>query len=159
MTLQVDGGAAPAVISEVGDEVVKLDLNPPLAGKQLLLEVEIVSLVPQDKVTDLGGGLIMETTAPGDNASFPQSGQVALMHYVGLLQDGNVFRSTPEEGSPLRVPLDGTPAQFGLDEAARRMSVGQRAVLRVPSSRAYGAQGSEDGTVPADADLRLFLEL
>lgn len=160
LKLQVEGGETPAIISEVTDEVVKLDLNSPLAGKQLLFDVEIVNLVPQDRVDDLGGGLIMETKTPGDGVSRPQPGQTVLLHFVGLLQDGSVFRSTVEEGAPVRITLEGTRAcNMGLDVAASRMSVGQRTILRVPSSRAYGSEGSEDGKVPADADLRFFLEL
>lgn len=159
LTLQVDGQAAPAVISELSEDTVSLDMNAPLAGRKLRLEVEVVKVVPKEKVDDLGAGLVMETTKPGDKESYPQAGQTAVVHYVGVLPNGDVFKSTPDDGEPLRLLLDGTPAQFGVDEAVRRMSVGQRSVLRVASSRGFGPAGSEDGKVPPNSDLRLFLEL
>jgi FKBP-type peptidyl-prolyl cis-trans isomerase SlyD len=41
-----DGFSYMAVISEINDDVVVLDFNPPLAGKTLTYDVEVVSLRP-----------------------------------------------------------------------------------------------------------------
>ncbi|MDD4956810.1 MAG: peptidylprolyl isomerase [Candidatus Omnitrophica bacterium] len=41
---QQDGGVVPVRISEVRDDVVVIDFNHPLAGKDLLFEVKIVSV-------------------------------------------------------------------------------------------------------------------
>jgi len=39
-----DGRKIPAVITEVGDKTVKLDLNHPLAGKALNFEIKVVDI-------------------------------------------------------------------------------------------------------------------
>ena len=39
-----DGGPFPAVITEVGDENVTVDLNHPMAGKDLTFEIEVLSV-------------------------------------------------------------------------------------------------------------------
>ncbi|TVS02691.1 MAG: peptidylprolyl isomerase [Rhodobacteraceae bacterium] len=43
-----DGRAIPVVIAEVGPELVTLDANHPLAGKDLTFAVEVVSVSTQD---------------------------------------------------------------------------------------------------------------
>ncbi|MCA8957093.1 MAG: peptidylprolyl isomerase [Planctomycetes bacterium] len=39
-----DGGAQPGWVTEIDDETVHIDLNPPLAGETLHFEVEVVSI-------------------------------------------------------------------------------------------------------------------
>jgi peptidylprolyl isomerase len=41
-----DGQRVPATVTEVGDQVVTLDFNHPLAGEDLTFEIELVSLGP-----------------------------------------------------------------------------------------------------------------
>ncbi len=41
---QQDGGPIPVVISEVSDEVIILDANHPLAGKNLIFDIELVEI-------------------------------------------------------------------------------------------------------------------
>jgi FKBP-type peptidyl-prolyl cis-trans isomerase 2 len=40
----VDGRTAPAVIAEIGDESIKIDANHPLAGLDLVFEIELVQI-------------------------------------------------------------------------------------------------------------------
>lgn len=40
----VDGRTAPAIIAEVGDESIKIDANHPLAGLNLVFEIELVEI-------------------------------------------------------------------------------------------------------------------
>lgn len=39
-----EGRAVPAVVAEVVDEAIRLDLNHPLAGKTLIFDIEIVEI-------------------------------------------------------------------------------------------------------------------
>ncbi|MDG5767879.1 peptidylprolyl isomerase [Balneolales bacterium ANBcel1] len=41
---QQDGGAIPVVITDVTDDTVKLDANHPLAGQELIFEIEVVEV-------------------------------------------------------------------------------------------------------------------
>lgn len=163
LTVQVGEEQLPAVITEVDDESVTLDMNVPLAGKTLLFSVEVTKVARKERVKDLGNGLILETTADGDCSTFPKQGGSAKIHYVGTLDDnGEVFVSTPDLGAPLEVALGkGQGALLrGIDQALPHMSLGERAVLRVPSEPwGFGERGSPDGKVPPGAAFRLFVEL
>ena len=46
----------------------------------------------------------------------------------------------------------------GWDEGVMKMSVGQRALLKIPAAMGYGAQGA-GGAIPPDADLIFDVEL
>ncbi len=41
---QADGSAVPVVVTEVTDENIELDANHPLAGKDLVFDIELVSV-------------------------------------------------------------------------------------------------------------------
>ncbi len=44
-----NGGELPGVIEDIGETIVKVDFNHPLAGHTTKLEVEIISVEPVDK--------------------------------------------------------------------------------------------------------------
>ncbi|MDO6424680.1 FKBP-type peptidyl-prolyl cis-trans isomerase [Saccharophagus degradans] len=41
-----NGGEMPGVIAEIGEDIVKVDFNHPLAGREITFEVEIISVKP-----------------------------------------------------------------------------------------------------------------
>lgn len=41
-----NGGEMPGVIAEIGEEIVKVDFNHPLAGREITFEVEIIAIKP-----------------------------------------------------------------------------------------------------------------
>lgn len=41
-----NGGELPGVIAEIGEEIVKVDFNHPLAGREITFSVEIVEVAP-----------------------------------------------------------------------------------------------------------------
>ena len=46
LTVDAYGETFPAIVSEVSDEGITLDLNPPLAGRTLVFELKVVSVDP-----------------------------------------------------------------------------------------------------------------
>jgi len=46
LTLQSSGGAFRATVIEITETAVTLDANPPVAGKDLTFEIELVEIVP-----------------------------------------------------------------------------------------------------------------
>lgn len=80
------------------------------------------------------------------------------VHYTGwLASDGTIFDSSH---------LRGEPATFGLSsviegwaEGIPGMKEGGKRRLIIPSEKAYGASGTPDGSIPADADLVFEVEL
>jgi len=47
----------------------------------------------------------------------------------------------------------------GWDEGLMQMSLGERAILTIPSELGYGAQGFHDDYIPPNADLVFHVEL
>ena len=79
-----------------------------------------------------------------------------LVHYHGMLVNGKVFDSSVERGEPVKFPLRGVIP--GWQEGVAKMNVGGKATLVVPSSLAYGEQGSPP-VIPPGATLQFDVEL
>jgi FKBP-type peptidyl-prolyl cis-trans isomerase FklB len=90
-------------------------------------------------VITLESGLQYSVLQQGEGAT-PKLDDRVRTHYHGTLIDGTVFDSTVESGEP---------ASFGVGEvipgwtdALRRMKVGDKWRLFIPSEMAYGVQGA-----------------
>lgn len=154
MMLQQPADGSNAVIKELdsGNGESTIDLNHPLAGKELLWTVKLVACA-QD--SDVG----IETLSPGDGKTFPTVGDQLTVHYIGsLAASGTQFDSSRERGDPFSFPLGSGQVITGWEVGLARMSLGERAMLRIPSSLAYDHRGLGD-LIPPDADLRFDVEL
>mmetsp|Transcript_123861 Transcript_123861/g.395831 ORF Transcript_123861/g.395831 Transcript_123861/m.395831 type:complete len:596 (+) Transcript_123861:115-1902(+) len=106
---------------------------------------------------DLGSGLRLRVLSPGDGETFPKEGDYIYVHYVGTLADGSLFDSSREREKPFGFPIGRGRVIQGWEVGLSKMSLGERAVLHIPSALAYG--GRAHGQVPADSDLDFELEL
>lgn len=50
------GRAFPAVVTEINDAVIKMDVNHPLAGKTLIFDIEIAEMGLEPEISGCGGG-------------------------------------------------------------------------------------------------------
>merc|ERR1719473_1752407 len=108
---------------------------------------------------DLGGGLTLAVLKPGDGKTFPKSGDKLTMHYTGTLADGgSKFDSSRDRGQPFQFTIGVGQVIPGWDEGVMKMSLGQRAILRIPSDMGYGRKGA-GGVIPPNADLVFDVEL
>jgi len=120
---------------------------------RLNLEREEMFLAENGKkegVTTLENGLQYLELTPGTGPA-PGDRDNVQVQYRGTLQDGTVFDDTAERG----------PASFALStlipgwqEALRRMKVGARWRIFVPSRLAYGREGS--GSIIGPNELLIF---
>jgi len=96
----------------------------------------------------------------GDGKTFPAYGDTLRVHYTGKLQDdGTVFDSSRDRGTPFDFKFGKKEVIAGWDEGMKNMSLGEVALLMIPSAKAYGEQGSPDGSVPPFADLKFEVQL
>ena len=56
------------------------------------------------------------------------------------------------------APLDVLQVIQGWDEGVAQMSLGEKAILKIPAEQGYGASGA-GGVIPPDADLQFEVEL
>jgi peptidylprolyl isomerase len=92
------------------------------------------------------------------NGPSPESGQIVSVHYTGFLDDGTIFDSSVERGTPFQFPLGQGAVIRGWDEGIALLNEGSKARLIIPSDLGYGAGGS-GGVIPPNATLVFDVEL
>jgi len=136
-----------ASAEEMADPLSKLCLADHLAGRPVLEELTentTVSIIRMEE---------------GDRTTFPAYGDTLRVHYTGKLQDDNsVFDSSVARGTPFDFKVGKNEVIKGWDEAFMKLSLGERAMLLIPSAKAYGAQGAPPD-VPPHSDLKFEVHL
>jgi FKBP-type peptidyl-prolyl cis-trans isomerase len=85
-------------------------------------------------------------------------GQVAVMHYVGTLEDGSPFDSSRERSQTFEFPLGAGMVIEGWEQGVEGMKVGELRKLTIPYTMAYG-EGGIPGVIPPKATLIFEVEL
>lgn len=108
----------------------------------------------QRGITVTESGLRYEVITEGSGQK-PLQNDTVRVHYEGSFIDGTVFDSSYSRGHPEEFPL--SQVIPGWSEGLRLMNVGGVYRLYIPSSLAYGAEGS--GAIPPYAVLIFQVEL
>jgi FKBP-type peptidyl-prolyl cis-trans isomerase FkpA len=96
-------------------------------------------------------GITLITERPGTGAT-PTDTDFAIIKYEGrLAADGTVFDANDNTPLPVGRMIP------GFSQGLKRMQVGGKYILRIPSELGYGAEGA--GPIPANADLEFTVEL
>jgi FKBP-type peptidyl-prolyl cis-trans isomerase len=114
---------------------------------------------PTVTITEPGepADLILSDTTVGTGLAAAQ-GDLAEIHYVGLLTDGTEFDNSWDRDATFMVPV-GTGAVIpGFDQGLVGMAEGGRRVLVIPPSLGYGASGA-GAAIPADATLIFVIDM
>jgi len=85
-------------------------------------------------------------------------GNTLSMHYTGKLEDGTVFDSSVERGTPFTFDLGEGQVIAGWDEGVQGMRVGGKRELVIPFDLAYGENGIP-GVIPGSATLIFEVEV
>jgi FKBP-type peptidyl-prolyl cis-trans isomerase len=102
-------------------------------------------------------GFKKETTKEGSGSN-PTAGQHVIAHYHGTLEDGKVFDSSVERGTPFEFDVGVGQVIKGWDTAFLDMKKGEKAVITCPPDYAYGA-GGHPPVIPENATLTFEVEL
>eukprot|EP00913_Durusdinium_trenchii_P007694 g7228.t1 len=101
----------------------------------------------------------VKTLRPGDGVTYPKPGDKLVTHYVGrLAATGQEIDSSYQRRLPFRFQLGVQQVIPGWDEGLQRMTLGEKALLTIPASLAYGHSGA-GGSIPPDTDLTFEVEL
>ena len=99
---------------------------------------------------------MLKQVKAGDGKTFPKDGDELFMEYAGYLQTGQLFDSTKNRDL-FSFKLGASQVIPGWEVALKHMSLGERAVMRVPAGMAYGQSGI--GPIPPNSDLFFEVEL
>merc|ERR1712194_252846 len=106
-----------------------------------------------------GDGLMLKELTPGNGVTFPKKGDSLTMHYTGTLSDsGKKFDSSYDRNQPFHFTIGVGQVILGWDQGIVKMSLGEKAVLRIPSAMGYGSSGA-GGVIPPNADLDFEVQL
>lgn len=100
--------------------------------------------------------LVVQDVVVGTGAE-AMAGQKLQVHYIGRLQNGQVFDSSRERGQAFTFTLGVGDVIRGWDQGLPGMKVGGKRVLVIPSLLGYGERGI--GPIPPDATLIFEVEL
>lgn len=101
-----------------------------------------------------GGGMNVEHIVEGTGLQ-AQATDTVEVHYHGTLEDGTVFDSSVQRGTPAKFPLNRVIACWKM--GIPQMKVGGKATLTCPPEVAYGERGT--GRIPPNATLTFEVEL
>ena len=113
---------------------------------------------------DLGQGLVREILEPGSGPA-AATGRLVRFHYRSHLADTwGDEEAEPFDSSgpmPMETTLDsGEPRLIdGLTRGLAGLRAGSRALLRIPATLAWGAEGNPAAGVPEEADLVVELRV
>jgi peptidylprolyl isomerase len=85
------------------------------------------------------------------------TGDLLAVHYIGTLQNGTVFDSSYNRGTPYVFRLGARAVIAGWDQGIPGMKVGGKRRLIIPPSLAYGSQGNPP--IPPNATIQFDVEL
>lgn len=92
------------------------------------------------------------------NGDKPKKGQKVKVHYTGKLEDGSVFDSSVERGTPIEFTLGVGQVIKGWDEGISDMKVGEKRQLIIPPDLGYGLNGYPP-VIPPNSTLIFDTEL
>ena len=102
-------------------------------------------------------GLFYTIIEPGDGPKV-KAGDIVRMRYTGKFLDGTVFDSNIDPpGDAISVQAGSGRLIKGMDEGARLLKKGGKAMLYIPSGLAYGPQAR--GSIPANSILLFYIEI
>jgi len=156
-TVQLDSGEYAKVV-KVEDDAIILDLNSPLVGKRISFEVKLEKI--ENETNNVMSGVQVQTVKAGDGKTYPKVGSRVSVHYIGTLADGGKeFDSSRRNNrAPFSFVLGAGLVIRGWDVGVAKLSLGERAMLYIPSEMGYSSRGAGD-VIPPNANLVFDVEL
>ncbi len=86
-------------------------------------------------------------------------GNRVLVHYTGMLENGEKFDSSVDRGTPFTFDLGAGQVIKGWEIGVEGMKEGEKRKLIIPPELGYGESGTPGGPIPPNATLIFEVEL
>jgi len=91
------------------------------------------------------------------NGRKPNSGEIAVFHFTGYLDEGTKFSSSYENNTPLEAPVGVGKLLKGIDVSLMDMNQGEKRIIVVPYYLGFGEMGQPP--IPPKATIIFEVEL
>jgi FKBP-type peptidyl-prolyl cis-trans isomerase len=145
-----DDATRPQALGETGKAA-------PTTASVVVADLEPAPPTAPGETKTTKSGVKYETLKEG-TGPVCKAGQEVTIHYVGTLENGQVFDSSRTKGTPLKFAVGTGKVIKGWDEAVPGMKVGEQRKLFIPAAVGYGALGSPP-RIPPNAPLIFEVEL
>lgn len=88
----------------------------------------------------------------------PKDGDQVTVNYIGKLLNGKEFDNSWKKDKPFKFIVGKKQVIKGWDRVIKRMHIGQRLRVRIPSELAYGSKGI-GSIIPPNSDLIFVIKL
>ena len=111
---------------------------------------------PSGAFKETDNGIYYEILKKGSGKT-PEAGKTVTVHYLGKLSDGTEFDSSYKRNQPFDFVLGQGRVIQGWEETLKEMKKGEKRVVLLPPSMAYGSRGI--GPIPPNSYLIFEIEL
>mmetsp|Transcript_51174 Transcript_51174/g.121619 ORF Transcript_51174/g.121619 Transcript_51174/m.121619 type:complete len:234 (-) Transcript_51174:32-733(-) len=140
--------ASAFCIKDVNERVLKEEPS----AKKAVMRKEVGASI------DFGDGLTFQEKKQGNAETFPSAGDRVRVHYTTMLDGTKLDSSRNDWNEPYEFTMGSDDVVEGWNKALPKLSLGQRGVLHVPASLAYGSEGV-GAVVPPGSDLDYDIEV
>jgi FKBP-type peptidyl-prolyl cis-trans isomerase len=112
----------------------------------------------KDKLQKTPGGVQYYIVEKGNGAKVNKNDLVGVSYHGALESNGKEFDSSFKRGDDLKFNVGQAQMIPGLDETMLYLNVGDKAILFIPYSKAYGEEGRPP-VIPAKANLVFYIEV
>lgn len=112
----------------------------------------------KNKIINFVDGLRVEILREGSGIKV-KNGDIVIVNYIGMLEDGTVFDSSYNRNKPFMFKLGSGMVIKGWEEGIVGMKVGEKRKLTIPPNLGYGVAGIPGGPIPPNSTLVFKVEL
>lgn len=152
MTLRNQKGFIIPVIAAIIFLVIAAATISYLSGKEPIEIVTKETTETETITTEIGIADLEVETGPA-----AENGDILSVHYIGTFEDGTVFDSSYDRGTPFDFQLGARQVILGWDLGLLGMKVGGKRRLEIPPELAYGETGRPG--IPPNSTLIFEVEL
>lgn len=99
-----------------------------------------------------------DNKASTENVRLTRAGDIIVVHYTGMLENGTKFDSSLDRGQPFEFKLGAGQVIAGWEEGLVGMKIGEKKILTIPPEKGYGKNGYPP-VIPPNATLIFDVEL